>query len=119
MSFFGRFFRKKKVPQLPAGDLNRKQAKVLWESAKKFYLAPHSNDPSYDVEHLFRDLARDFGLTLEQVRKALIPDREAEKAWENLYQAQLRKRIALDESKLWLAEQVSEAKSKKERGEEI
>ncbi|MTA40708.1 MAG: hypothetical protein F2563_02690, partial [Actinobacteria bacterium] len=82
-------------------DLNPQQVKTLWESAKRFYLDKGESD--YDK--MISDLASDFGITPEQVRKAFGSPKGAKKASDEMYLKQRNRQMALDEAKRWLENQ--------------
>jgi hypothetical protein len=82
-------------------DLNPEQVKTLWESAKRFYLDKGESD--YDK--MISDLASDFGLTTQQVRKAFGTPKGAKKASDEMYLKQRNRQMALDEAKRWLVNQ--------------
>jgi len=82
-------------------DLNPEQVKTLWESAKRFYLDKGESD--YDK--MISDLASDFGLTPQQVRKAFGTPKGAKKASDEMYLKQRNRQMALDEAKRWLVNQ--------------
>jgi hypothetical protein len=82
-------------------DLNPEQVKTLWESAKRFYLDKGESD--YDK--MISDLASDFGLTPQQVRKAFGTPKGAKRASDEMYLKQRNRQMALDEAKRWLDNQ--------------
>jgi len=82
-------------------DLNPEQVKTLWESAKRFYLDKGESD--YDK--MISDLASDFGLTTQQVRKAFGTPKGAKRASDEMYLKQRNRQMALDEAKRWLVNQ--------------
>jgi len=84
-------------------ELNPEQIKTLWESAKKFYLDKGESD----FDKMVSDLASDFGLTPEQVRKAFASPKGAKKASDEMYMKQRNRQMALDEANRWLVNQKS------------
>jgi hypothetical protein len=90
-------FEKEKVGE----DLNPEQVKTLWESAKRFYLDKGESD--YDK--MISDLASDFGITPQQVRKAFGTPKGAKKASDEMYLKQRNRQMALDEANRWLVNQ--------------
>jgi len=90
-------FEKEKVGE----DLNPEQVKTLWESAKRFYLDKGESD--YDK--MISDLASDFGITPQQVRKAFGTPKGAKRASDEMYLKQRNRQMALDEAKRWLDNQ--------------
>lgn len=82
-------------------DLNPEQVKTLWESAKRFYLDKGESD--YDK--MISDMASDFGLTPQQVRKAFGTPKGAKRASDEMYLKQRNRQMALDEAKRWLDNQ--------------
>ena len=86
----------------PVGEnITPKQAKVIWDYAKKFYL----DKGPMDLTEMVNKVADDLGLKPENILKAFASPKTMRKKINNLIDAQYNRDVAVKAAKRWLDEQ--------------
>ena len=76
------------------------EAADIWDYAKKAYV-----DKGSPIEDMFQNVARDIGLTPDQVRNALASDKSTKTISDDMYKLQNQRRQAERAAKAWLESQ--------------